>query len=98
MEAKETEVACPCCQTRIWVDLRTGKVVRSAAPGSLESSGERKVQEQDWDQALGKVKHRQQSGEGKLDQALDKEKSKVQDLDELFRQAGKRIRRDGEDG
>ena len=90
MDPKETEITCPCCTSRILVDLRTGKVLRSQAPTVLDERGERKVQEKDWDQALGRVKQRQDGGAGRLDQALDKEKSKSKDLDELFRRVGER--------
>ncbi len=55
----------------------------------MDERGERKVQEKDWDHALGRVKQRQDGGAGRLDEALDKEKSKSKDLDELFRRVGK---------
>lgn len=100
MESKQVEFLCPCCSSRLVLDLRTQKVVRSQRPAELDSQGKPKVGERDWGQALGKVQDREQQGEGRLEQALRKEKDKARTLDELFRKAGEGLGnapREGED-
>lgn len=92
MDAKQIEIACPCCKSRLLVDVRTGKLLRTLRPEELDATGKPVVGERDWDQALGKVRERSHQGESKLDSALDRERKRSADLDDLFRQAREKLR------
>ena len=87
MSKKEIEISCPCCDTRLTVDVLTGKVVRSSAARELDEFGKPRVSEKGWDNALGKVQEREGRGHSAFDDALRKEQTREQDLDDLFRQA-----------
>lgn len=87
MDAKQIEIACPCCKSRLLVDVRTGKLLRSLRPEELDATGKPVVGERDWDQALGKVRERGGQSETKLDSALGRERDRTRQLDDLFRKA-----------
>ena len=87
METKQIEIACPCCKSRLLVDVRTGQLLRTLRPEQLDDKGKPLVSERDWDSALGRVEGRQQSRESRLEEALERERGKADRLDELFRQA-----------
>ena len=91
MESKQLEIACPCCETRILVDLRTGQILRSRGKAEVDSDGKPRVGERDWDEALGRVEDRAATRESRLDAALDREKGKSDRLDELFRKASEKL-------
>lgn len=97
MEKKQVEVACPTCASRLLVDVRSQKVVRARRPEELDSTGKPKLVEGDWDDALGRVKDRASSRDSKLDQALEREGTKADRLEELFREATQRADEDEED-
>jgi len=96
VEIKQLEIDCPCCKTRLLVDVRTGQLLRARRPEELDSEGKPVVSEKDWDEALGKVRGRTQQREGRLDEALNRERDKANRLDELFRQAKDKLASDGE--
>jgi hypothetical protein len=96
MASKQFEVQCPCCSSRILLDVRTGKVLRALRPEELDSAGKPKVSEKDWEDAFGRVRDRRDSGESRLDQALAREKDKSSRLDDLFREAADKAREDEE--
>ena len=98
METKQIEIDCPCCKTRLLLDVRTGQLLRARRPEELDSEGKPVVSERDWDEALGKVQDRTQSREGRLDEALNRERDKASRLDDLFRQARDKLAKDGERG
>jgi hypothetical protein len=91
METKEIEIDCPCCASRLTVDVRTSKVVRSRPKGQVDEAGRPKVGEADWSEAFGKVKTREETREDLLGSMLDKERKRPSDLDERFRAAKKKL-------
>lgn len=91
MDAKQIEIACPCCKSRLLVDLRTGKLLRTLRPEELDATGKPLVGERDWDQALGRVRERSSERGSKLDSALDRERDRSRDLDDLFRKAREKL-------
>jgi len=91
VSAKEIEVVCPCCQSRLAVDVLTAKVLRHEAAGSAGAGGDR------WASAQDKVRGRTTSGTEKLDRALDSERGKKDRLDDLFRKAQEKLRKPDED-
>ena len=91
MSAKEIEVVCPCCQSRLSVDVLTAKVLRHERAGTEAASADR------WTTAQDKVRGRTASGQEKLDRALDSERGKKDRLDDLFRKAQEKLRKPDED-
>ena len=91
VETKDVEVECPCCATRILVDVRTGRVLRSNRPAETDETGKRVVRSEDWDVAQERVRSRQESAEDRFDAGLSREKSREQDLDDLFRRAEEKL-------
>jgi hypothetical protein len=87
MDSKQLEIACPCCATRLLIDVRTGTLLRSRRPEETDDTGKPKVGEKDWSEALGKVEKRSAEAPSKLDAALAREREKTARFDELFRQA-----------
>ena len=97
METKQIEIACPCCKSRLLVDVRTGQLLRTLRPEEIDDKGKPVVSERDWDEALGRVEGRQQSRESKLEEALGRERDKESRLDDLFRKAREKLESGGED-
>jgi len=97
METKQIEIACPCCKSRLLVDVRTGQLLRTLRPEEIDDKGKPVVSERDWDDALGRVQGRQQSRESKLDEALGRERDKESRLDDLFRKAREKLDSGDED-
>lgn len=93
MAIKEIEVACPCCASRIWVDVSTGKVVRSRRPQEEDESGRILMSEKDWESVRDRVRKRPQEGQNKLEEALDRERNKADTLDDLFTKAKDKAKR-----
>ncbi len=91
MESKQIEIDCPCCKSRLLIDVRTGKLLRTLRPEELDERGKPKVGESDWGNALSRVKGREQGSAGRLDDALSREKGKGARLDELFERARERL-------
>ena len=96
MESKQLEIACPCCQSRILVDVRTGKILRTLRPEELDTSGKPVVSEKDWDQALGRVRGREEQKDRKLNDALTRERDRSKKLEDLFREAQEKLDTDDE--
>ena len=92
MSSKQIDVACPCCDSRLSIDVRTGKIMRWAKPRELDDTGKPALREESWDDALSKVSGREEQGRDRFDSALRKEQSRDKDLDDLFRRAHEKAR------
>jgi uncharacterized Zn finger protein (UPF0148 family) len=97
MDTRQIEITCPCCQNRLTVDVRTERVMRAAAPKELDETGRPKVGDKDWEQAFSKVKDRETSGTGKLDQFLDSERGKAKRLEDKFLEAQRKLKKPDEE-
>ena len=97
MNAKDVEITCPCCESRIEVDVRSGKVLRWSKKGESDETGKPILRESDWNAAAERVNKRLGSATGKFDDSLTREKSRAQDLDDLFRKANEKLGRKGEE-
>ena len=86
-EAKSIDVECPCCRSRLHIDVLTRSVLRAASPAQVDEMGKPVVAPRDWDRALGKVKERRAEGERSFDGALERERRRAEDLEDLFRRA-----------
>ena len=91
MDTRQLEITCPCCSSRLVVDVRSETVLRARKPGETDPEGKPKVGEADWSSALSKVKDRETSGSGKLDAFLDSERTKKARLEERFKDAQKKL-------
>ena len=97
MDTKAVEVICPCCESRLEIDVRTGKVVRSRKKGEQDETGKPVMRESDWTAASERVSQRMGSAGDKFDQSLSKEKGRAKDLDELFRKASDKLKKKPEE-
>ena len=93
MEIKDVDVACPCCGTRITVDVRTRKILRTRPPKKLDESGKPVVKAKDWDQISSKVEGRLGAADSKFEDGLSKEKTREEDLDDLFHKANEKVKK-----
>jgi hypothetical protein len=98
MSAKDLEVDCPCCRSRLTIDVRTAQILRWSAAVERDETGQRSeaADEGRWDAALSRVGDREGRGKSRFDEALDRERGRERDLDELFRDAKDRAQ--GDDG
>lgn len=72
------KVECPDCHTVLIVDRKTGKVLETRKPIVADSTGDR------FEDARRKVLDRQQVAEQKFQEASDKRKTRMADLDKFF--------------
>ena len=98
MDTKQLEITCPCCKSRILVDVRTQAVLRTRRPEEHDDTGKPVVGEADWSDALSKVKQRSEGAPSKLDAALQNEREKTSRLDDLFKQANEKLRKKKDGG
>lgn len=100
METKEIEVTCPCCSTRLSIDVRTSSVLKATAPQNVDETGKAVVDESRWDDASEHVETRTDRGGNEFEAALEKEKSRERDLDDLFEKARNKVRKhqEGDEG
>ena len=97
METKEVAIRCPCCESRITVDVRTRKIVTWHRAGEVDRKGKPIVTKEDWNAAEGKVQNRLAAGEDRFDANLSREKTRGRDLDDLFEKMSEKPD-DDEDG
>jgi hypothetical protein len=93
MDTRQIEIACPCCQHRLVIDVRTERVLKTIAPAASDETEKRVVADKDWDKAFSKVKDRESSGTDKMDAFLDSERDRASRLEEKFREAKKKLER-----
>jgi hypothetical protein len=88
MSAKQIDVTCPCCSTRLTVDVLTAQVLRRSSPGERsESEPGAEAGADRWSSAQARVRERTKSGEDRLENALEQERGKSKRFDELFEKA-----------
>lgn len=85
METKEIAVTCPCCDSRINVDVRTRKILSWRRAEELGNDGKPVVTEEDWTKANEDVAGRMQRSEDAFDAGLSREKKRSRDLDDLWK-------------
>jgi len=97
MNNKQIEVACPCCETRLVVDVLTSTVLRASGPQQVDETGKVRLDESRWDAARDRVHGRGAEAEDRLESALSAERDKESRLDDLFEKAREKVRRSSED-
>ena len=93
MAKKDTMVTCPCCESRLEVDSLSGKVIRWRRAEELDETGKPVLREEDWEAAASRVESRLGAAGGKFEESLQREKSREQDLDDLFKKASEKVKR-----
>ena len=88
---KEIQIDCPCCESRLVIDVRTQSVLRHAPKEQLDEFGKPVQDGGRWDDAQQKVSGRAGRGTDAFDAALDKEKRRGKDLDDLFKKAQDKV-------
>lgn len=96
MEVKEIELDCPCCSTRLCIDVLTGTVVRSTAPQRIDETGRPQLDEERWGAAARRVQGRASEAGDEFNQALSIEQGKEARLDDLFEKAKRKLGGRGE--
>lgn len=96
METKQLDVTCPCCQSRLSIDVRTSRILRWNRPEELDETGKPVTKESDWNAANARVEGRLSTAADKFDEGLARERGRERDLDDLFRQASEKLEDDDE--
>lgn len=91
MGTKQIDVVCPCCNTRLTVDVLTRKILRHAAPAQIDETGKAVLDMGRWDSAKKRVSGRGSTSADKFESALGKEKTRSGDLDDLFDKAKRKV-------
>ena len=84
-------VTCPCCQTILVVEKKSGRVLEERKPLVEESTGDR------YEDALKKVRQRTGQAEEKFSRFKSDQDAKKARLDALFNDRLKEIEESGED-
>ena len=87
MDAKEVVIRCPCCDSRIVVDVQRSQV-RSWAPADKLDAAGKKDTEQGWTAAQERAKGSLGAGLDKFEAGLKREQQREKDLDDLWRNKG----------
>lgn len=85
------QVKCPCCDTILIVEKKTGAVLEERKPLVEDSTGDR------YEDALKKMKQRTAGAHEKFDKFKDEQSAKKARLDALFNDRLKEISESGED-
>lgn len=93
MDQKQIDVQCPCCSTRLTIDVLTRTILRHAQPEQIDETGKAVLDESRWDSANERVAGRKDAAQDKFDAALGKEQSREGDLDDLFEKAKRKAQR-----
>lgn len=93
MDTKQIEVNCPCCGTRLTVDVRTATILRTVRPTEVDESGQVRLDPGRWDEAVENVQERAGRAADELERGLSRERDKERRLDELFDSAKKKLQR-----
>ncbi|MCX7018774.1 MAG: hypothetical protein WCK47_12935 [bacterium] len=84
-------VKCPCCQTILVIERRTGKIVEERRPILDQSTGDR------YQDALKKVRERGAIAEEKFKKFQAGREARSAKLDALFKDTLKKVEESGED-
>ena len=93
MSDRSIQVCCPCCDNVLEIDVRTQTVLRHAPRERLDETGKIVVDPERWVSANEKVRGRKDKATDAFDAALNKERSRSRDLDDLFDKAKGKIDR-----
>lgn len=83
------QVTCPDCKTILIVNRRDGKVVEVRKPLLADSTGDR------FEDAFLKVKRSKSELEKKVESAKERERTKMERLDQLFKEGLEQAKKEG---
>lgn len=93
MDTRQIEVNCPCCESKLVIDVRTCTVLKHAPPEQLDETGRPILDAGRWNAATERVNDRGARGGDGFDQALGKEQGRGEELDDLFDKAKAKMKR-----
>jgi hypothetical protein len=96
MESRQARITCPCCESRLDIDVRTQTVVRWSRKEELDETGKPVLRESDWTDASTRVGQRLGAASDAFEAGLSKERSREKDLDDLFRKASDKLKGGGD--
>ena len=85
------KIKCPCCETILVVERRSGKIVEERRPILDKSTGDR------YEDAFKKVKERGSMAEEKFKKFQQDRQSRSDKLDSLFKDSMKRVKESGDE-
>ena len=94
---RDINVTCPCCQSYLEVDARSGKVVKWRRERELDETGKPILDEKDWDDVSSRVQNRVSDAVDKFDSSLKREQNRERDLDDLFKKASDKLKDSADD-
>lgn len=97
MDQRSVIVTCPCCESRLDVDVRSGNVVRWNRATEVDETGKPILKEEDWAEANKKVGSRLDTAADAFESGLSKELNREKDLDDLFDKASEKAKRKPDD-
>lgn len=97
MSLKQIEIACPCCEATLVVDVLTQTVLKHAPKAQLDATGKPLLDEKRWQSAQETIQQRGRRSSDAFDQALQQEADREKDLDDLFRKAQEKAKKRGRD-
>ena len=93
MDTRQIEVNCPCCESKLVIDVRTSTVLKHSLPQQLDETGRPILDAGRWKAATERVNDREARGTDAFDAALGKEHKRDEDLDDLFKKAKAKMKR-----
>jgi hypothetical protein len=85
------QITCPCCNTILIIERRTGKLLEERRPILEQSTGDR------YQDAVKKVKERGSVAEEKFRKFQEERNTKMDRLNSLFKDTVKRVEESGEE-
>ena len=93
MSQKQIETTCPCCESRLVIDVLTSKILKHVPKARLDETGRPIADSGRWEAATQRVEGREERGRDSFDAAMGREKKRDEDLDDLFKQAQDKLKR-----
>ena len=93
MSQKQIEVACPCCESRLVIDVLTSKILRHVPPEKLDETGKPVLDGERWATATKRIQDKTKRGGDSFDAAMNREQRREGDLDDLFDKAKDKLKR-----
>ena len=97
MDKRGIVITCPCCESRLDVDVRSGNIVRWNRATEVDETGKPILKEEDWVDANKRVGSRLDTATDAFEAGLSKEMNREKDLDDLFDKANEKAKRKPDD-
>lgn len=94
---REFEINCPGCEGWIIIDLDTGEVLRHGKKKESRRQKDKKVDPKKFQQAMDRLKKREESGDDTFDDAVRSVEKQKKKLEDAFDEARKRASENPDD-